>query len=543
MNTSQLPLFILLALFLITLVLPFTLRPAEGPTLAGGLPLVIVSPHNEAIRYEFATAFSEWHEARFGDPVNVDWRNVGGTSEIARYISSQYSAAFRAYWAELGREWNAEVASAFNDPKIDPADVSIPAAARQARQAFLDSDVSIGIDLFFGGGQYDHSKQAAMGHTVPCGYRDLPEAKEVLGKEIPEIISGERWYDSEDHWYGVTVSSFGICYNTDVINRLSGVVEPEQWRDLGQPGLFGQVALADPTKSGSIAKAFEMVIQQEMATAVEGLAPGSDEYVVALKEGWANGLNVVRRAAANSRYFTDSSSKVPFDVAMGDAAVGMCIDFYGLFQAENVARSDGTSRMRYLSPQGGTTVSCDPIAMLRGAPHRELALRFIRFTLSPEGQKLWGFRPGTPGGPKKYALHRPPIRRDFYTPENEPYRSDPGINPYLLTESFTSHSEWTGRYFNAIRLLVRTMCLDAGEELRTAWKTILDDGGPEACPEAMEVFNAIPESAEYDQLSETFAAMKGKIDEVRQARMWGNFFASQYREAQKLAEGREEDPS
>jgi ABC-type Fe3+ transport system substrate-binding protein len=33
--------------------------------------------------------------------------------------------------------------------------------------------------------------------------------------------------------------------------------------------------------------------------------------------------------------------------------------------------------MHYVTPAGGSSVSCDPIGLVRGAPHRELAVRFI----------------------------------------------------------------------------------------------------------------------------------------------------------------------
>jgi hypothetical protein len=78
--------------------------------------------------------------------------------------------------------------------------------------------------------------------------------------------------------------------------------------------------------------------------------------------------------------------------------------------------------------------------------------------------------------------------------------------------------------------------MDSGDELRAAWGAILEAGGPAACPEAMEALDTLPESAEYNRLPETMAAVRTKIDEVRQARRWGIFFADQYRNARKLAE-------
>ena len=38
--------------------------------------------------------------------------------------------------------------------------------AREARAAFLASDVGCGIDLFFGGGPYDFARQATAGRLV-----------------------------------------------------------------------------------------------------------------------------------------------------------------------------------------------------------------------------------------------------------------------------------------------------------------------------------------------------------------------------------------
>ncbi len=102
-----------------------------------------------------------------------------------------------------------------------------------------------------------------------------------------------------------------------------------------------------------------------------------------------------------------SAPKMPIDVADGDAAVGMSIDFYGRFQAES-ARDPrtGQERMHYFNPPGGTSIGVDPIGLLRGAPHRELALAFMEYVMSVEGQKLWDFKVGAPGGPQKYALRR-----------------------------------------------------------------------------------------------------------------------------------------
>jgi hypothetical protein len=60
--------------------------------------VVVITPHNEAIRHEFALGFSDWYKARTGRTVFVDWRVIGGTSEIARYLEGEYVASFRNLW-------------------------------------------------------------------------------------------------------------------------------------------------------------------------------------------------------------------------------------------------------------------------------------------------------------------------------------------------------------------------------------------------------------------------------------------------------------
>ena len=87
----------ILLLLALIIALPFLLRRENARSYSPDDPvLVIVTPHNEAIRFEFARAFSDWHKRNYGQPVKVEWRNVGGTTEIVRYLTSEYSAAARS---------------------------------------------------------------------------------------------------------------------------------------------------------------------------------------------------------------------------------------------------------------------------------------------------------------------------------------------------------------------------------------------------------------------------------------------------------------
>ena len=73
--------------------------------------------------------------------------------------------------------------------------------------------------------------------------------------------------------------------------------------------------------------------------------------------------------------------------------------------------------MQFVSPKRGTSIGADGSGVLRVAPNPELALDFMEFLLSLEGQRIWHYRTSEPGGPTQYALRRLPIRVDAYTEE------------------------------------------------------------------------------------------------------------------------------
>ncbi len=241
------------------------------------------------------------------------------------------------------------------------------------------------------------------------------------------------------------------------------------------------------------------------------------------------------KASANARYFTDSAGKVPMDVALGDAALGMCIDFYGRYQSEAVKFGNAPSRLGYFTPVGGSSVGVDPIGLLRGAPNPEVAETFIEFVLSLEGQKLWNFKVGAPGGPVRYALRRLPIRKELYEPQYAKYRSDPDAFPYEEAKYFTYHPDWTGALFSPLRFIIRVMSLDAHDEQAAAWKAIIEAGFP---PAALEKFTDVS-AVSYDRALEVIRPTlkdPDRLKEVQLAKQLGDHFRQQYREAKQLAE-------
>ena len=170
--------------------------------------LILLSPHQESISREFTAAFQKWYKAKHGVDVELEWLDQGGTSNIMRYIRSEFE----------------------RNPN------------------------GINVDIFFGGGTDPHLAFKEEGLLE--AYK-LPD--KILSR-IPQEYAGSPVYDSEFQWYGACVSGFGILYNKQLI-KLMGMPEPKTWADLARPELAGWVSSADPRQSGSVHKMYELILQ------------------------------------------------------------------------------------------------------------------------------------------------------------------------------------------------------------------------------------------------------------------------------------------
>lgn len=481
--------WLIIGLLALIVALPMILRreTATSNSRTADDHLIILTPHNESIRQEFGEAFAKHWKTKTGRSIYIDWRTPGGTSEIRMVLDAGFKAA-----SETGRQ-------------------------------------GIGVDLFFGGGEPDFASQAKKNRLTPLRvFKTHPEWFAEDGP-IPETFTGERYYPQDQTWVGTCMSQFGICYNPDVLERLK-IPPPQRWQDLGNSRYAGTLALADPTKSGSVARTFELIVQAEIQ---RKLLNPTIPREAAIEAGWQEGLQLIQRMAANSRYFTDSASKIPLDVGQGNAAAGMCIDFYGRSYSEELTTATGKPRVLWIAPKNGTTLSADPIAVLKGAPSPELAQAFVEYSLSIQAQKLWFARPGTPGGPLARALHRTPIRRDLYTPEILANTTMPNVDPYTDEGNFIYQRELTGASFNTLRQLVKVMCIDSHDEMKSAWYAIRAAGMP---ADALAVFQDTSRMP-YSKGGKGNPTLDGNdaLKAAQYAATLGEWFRENYRKAEAMA--------
>src|SRR5215471_18334142 len=170
--------------------------------------LVLLSPHWKGIEEEFERAFKAHYQRETGRTVALEWMDVGGTSEVLRFIRSEFS----------------------NKPG------------------------GVDIDIFFGGGlqPYLALKQEHLLESYM-----LPQQ---LLEKIPPHLGGVPLYDPDYTWYGATLAGFGIVYNKVVLGLIKKPVI-STWEGLASPAAFGWVGSSDPRKSGSIHMVYEIILQ------------------------------------------------------------------------------------------------------------------------------------------------------------------------------------------------------------------------------------------------------------------------------------------
>ena len=407
--------------------------------------LVLISPHWEGFRYESARAFKASYQRETGRSVELDWLDVGGSSETLRYIESEYK----------------------NKPK------------------------GIGIDVFFGGG-YD--PYLALKKAQLLDPYILPKA---LLDKIPERLTGVPLYDPDHMWYGATLAGFGIVYNKVVLELIKLPVITT-WEELASPRAFGWVGSSDPRKSGSVHMVYEIILQAY---------------------GWEKGWKIITGLAANVRGFSGSASQIPKDVAIGEIAYGLAIDFYAWAQVKEA----GADKIGFVMPDNLTIITPDAIGILKGAPNLEVAKAFIRFVMSEEGQKLWLLVEKAPGGPQRFQLNRFSVLPSLYnlSPQTTAVR----LNPFSWRSDFAFDPKLSAERWSIVNDLMGTLVIDHKHLLTRAWKEAIDKGG--LSDQEWQRLAAMPIS-EAEAL--TFARTKWKDAEFRNQRIneWMHFARSKY---------------
>jgi hypothetical protein len=155
-------------------------------------------------------------------------------------------------------------------------------------------------------------------------------------------------------------------------------------------------------------------------------------------------------------------------------------------------------------PDGLTVVNPDAIAMLKGAPHPELARAFIEFVLSEKGQRLWILRKGAEGGPSKFSLYRMSVIPGLAQQLGDDVvaRTD----PFAFKTGFTFDIDKKNKRRRIMSDLFGACIVDTRKDLAKAWEAL--KGRPATDPLLMRLLAPPASEAEL-------VAMATRWDDAR----------------------------
>lgn len=166
----------------------------------------------------------------------------------------------------------------------------------------------------------------------------------------------DGWYDDDYHFYGFSASALGISYNTNMVEE-----PPADWSDLVTEEYENQIAVPDPTQSGTARDFVAAYINQE-----------GDAGWDLIEELSENGLSL--EGANNPALQTVISG--------ANKAVMAGVDYMVYNNIENGEPVD------IAFPESGTMITPRPAFILESAENVDSAQQYIDFILSDRGQEI-----------------------------------------------------------------------------------------------------------------------------------------------------------
>ena len=275
-------------------------------------------------------------------------------------------------------------------------------------------------DIYWGGGSYNFEEAANLYSWAPTstGESLLYPYKTVNDGDIVEEFNGwalKDFNEEEDPYnpvfYAAALNGFGFMWNTEYLDA-NGLPTPETYEDLLDSVYHGHIVMTAPIYSGSTTAS---VLGMTQFLTKEG----GWEYAMAF---WAN-------LTGNVGLFTTETEDVPAMVVAGEYGIGICIDYY----AFDLLREGEPVGFAYWP----TTVSPDPVAILKGATNLDNAKLFMDYITSQRGQTA-------------VSYYRLPIREDATT-------TDPVPNPFDLAQFPTLVPDYDVDVHNALFSRIRQL--------------------------------------------------------------------------------------
>ncbi len=215
-------------------------------------------------------------------------------------------------------------------------------------------------DIFLIGGYAVYKDLCDKGYLKPIRDPEVLDIARSIGAQV------YRGADGSVCFIAVSRTIFSYTINTAFLSKYS-LSQPTSWGDLvnpvyAKPLLAGEalVSFPKPSKSTTAARTLQMILQ---------------------KYGWDDGWVLLTVIGALS-YIVESSEKARDDVALGISGLAPTVLVYGI-RAEEASGG----KAKFVAARGEVLPDISPVAVAANTRNEEAALAFIKWLLSPEGQR------------------------------------------------------------------------------------------------------------------------------------------------------------
>lgn len=194
---------------------------------------------------------------------------------------------------------------------------------------------------------------------VLAGQNLLANVADLANKDVPAKVGNYPVNNPQGLYLGQALGGYGLMWNTRYL-AANKVPAPAQWSDLIKPVYFKHTAMSSPSRSGTTHLTVETLLQGE---------------------GWEKGWAQLLQIGGNSAAIAERSFGVPDGVNNGQFGIGLVIDFFGL-----ASKYTGFP-VEFIYPDVTSVVPAN-IGLIKGSKNSEEAKKFIRYSISAEGQQL-----------------------------------------------------------------------------------------------------------------------------------------------------------
>ncbi|CAN5370211.1 extracellular solute-binding protein [soil metagenome] len=160
---------------------------------------------------------------------------------------------------------------------------------------------------------------------------------------------------ADGYWYGTYLTPEVIAYNSEAVPADQA---PQDWDDVLDPRWRGEVLIRDPMASGTMRTIFGMIVERSIRET------GSPE----------RGFDWLRRLDAHTKEYVLNPTLLYQKLARQEGLVTL----WDMPDIEALKAKTGLP-IDYVFPSSGTPLLVDAVAVVKGAPHPELAREFAEW--------------------------------------------------------------------------------------------------------------------------------------------------------------------